>query len=57
MSYTITKRLLHLDVTPEQDFACRLLELWGWRFLIDYGYDNAVERASLLPITSAEDYA
>ena len=35
-----------LPTTPEQDMACLFLEAKGLRFCVDYGYKNAVLRAS-----------
>ena len=40
-----TCRQLGLTLTPEQWRACRYLERQGQRFCIDFGYDNAVEKA------------
>lgn len=35
-----------LPTTPEQDMACLFLESKGLRFCVDYGYENAVDKAS-----------
>ena len=36
-----------IRLTPEQVWACAWLEYRGKRFLIDFGYANAVELASV----------
>jgi len=33
--------ILELETTPEQDLACLKLEEMGYRFCVDYGYQNA----------------
>lgn len=40
--------LLELPTTAEQDEACLLLESHGHRFLVDYGYENAISKAQEL---------
>jgi len=40
-----TCRQLGLTLTPEQWRACRYLERQGQRFCIDFGTENAVEKA------------
>jgi hypothetical protein len=37
---------LGLKTTPAQDRACLLLEGEGQIFLVDYGYENAIAKAS-----------
>lgn len=36
---------LGIALTDEQRDAFRYLELFGFRFCVDFGYDNAVEMA------------
>ena len=38
-------RLIDVTLTPQQIAACRCLERAGQRFLIDFGYDNAIDKA------------
>lgn len=38
-------RLLEVEITSEQLHACRYLEGRGFRFCVDFGYENAVEKA------------
>lgn len=45
MPFESTVRLLKLDLTYEQTAACRYLESKGLRFCVDFGYDNAFEKA------------
>lgn len=40
---------LDLPTTAEQDEACLFLEAKGYRFLVDYGYENAIAKASAFP--------
>ena len=40
--------LLDLPTTREQDDACLLLEEAGQRFLVDFGYENAILKAEEL---------
>ena len=39
---------LGLPTTVEQDAACLLLESRGLRFMVDYGYENAIDMAERL---------
>ena len=39
---------LDLDLTLEQHIACAFLEGRGLRFLIDFGYENAVAKVRAL---------
>jgi hypothetical protein len=34
-----------IDLTRSQVRACNYLESWGHRFLVDFGYQNAVANA------------
>lgn len=43
--YGECKELLHLEITPEQERACLYLEWHGQRFLVDFGYENAIGKA------------
>jgi hypothetical protein len=38
-------RMLGIQLTPMQAMACRYLEMFGYRFCVDFGYDNAVQKA------------
>ncbi len=49
MRFRDVVRLMKLDVNPEQAFACLFLEAKGLRFLVDFGYENAIEKASDIP--------
>ncbi len=40
---------LDLPTTAEQDEACLFLEAKGYRFLVDYGYENAIAKAEKFP--------
>lgn len=40
--------ILELPTTAEQDEACLLLEDRGYRFLVDYGYENAISKCEEL---------
>lgn len=40
---------LSLPTSVTQDEACLFLEAKGYRFLVDYGYENAVEKAERFP--------
>lgn len=44
---------LSLDTTKEQDLACCFLEGKGLRFLVDFGYANAIWKAKAMgwPLT------
>lgn len=35
---------LSLKTTPQQDRACLFLEGKGQQFLVDFGYENAIEK-------------
>jgi hypothetical protein len=48
MQYLDNVRRLNLDLTAEQHRACAFLEAQGQRFLVEFGYENAVERARQL---------
>ena len=39
---------LKLETTVQQDMACLYLEGQGQKFLVDFGYENAVENAKSL---------
>jgi len=39
---------LDLELTLEQHIACAFLEGRGLRFLVDFGYENAVTKALML---------
>lgn len=39
---------LDIELTLEQHIACAFLEGRGLRFLVDYGYGNAIEKAMRL---------
>jgi hypothetical protein len=41
--------MLKLPTSRTQDDACLFLEAKGYRFLVDYGYENAVELAERFP--------
>lgn len=43
--YLRMSRLIKLKTTPEQDAACRYLESQGQRFLVDFGIENAFDKA------------
>jgi len=45
MDFDTTCRLIGLEVDPVTAEACRFLETKGQRFCVDFGQDNAVERA------------
>jgi hypothetical protein len=50
---------LELKTTDAQDLACAYLEGHGQRFLVDFGYENAIEKAAYLPLRGdhcTEDY-
>ncbi len=49
MQFLECVRLLKLKVNPEQAFACLFLEAKGQRFLVDFGYENAIEKAADIP--------
>jgi len=55
MDYLAVCEQLDLELTLEQHIACAFLEGRGLRFLVDFGYVNAVERTlallELVPIT------
>lgn len=38
-------RMLGIVVTQAQDRACRYLEHHGFRFCVDFGYENAIDKA------------
>lgn len=40
---------LNLPTTAEQDGACLFLEAKGLRFMVEYGYENAIEKARKYP--------
>ncbi len=40
---------LQLPTTWEEDEACLFLEAQGQKFLVDYGYENAVKKAMEYP--------
>lgn len=44
MKYLEVIDLLDIDLTLEQHIACAFLEGRGLRFLIDFGYENAVAK-------------
>lgn len=46
--YGYWRDFLKLPTTQEQDAACLFLEGKGYRFLVDYGYENAIAKASVL---------
>lgn len=48
MRYLEIADMLDLELTLEQHIACAFLEGRGLRMLIDFGYDNAVEKALTL---------
>ncbi len=37
---------LIIEISEEQEFACAYLERRGYRFLIDFGYENAEDIAA-----------
>jgi hypothetical protein len=39
---------LELKTTNEQDIACLYLEGKGLEFLVDFGYENAIEKAKAI---------
>jgi hypothetical protein len=41
-------RMLCIVITKAELFACECLEQRGFRFLIDFGYQNAIDKAALL---------
>lgn len=43
--YLWLKKLLDLDIPDDKNFACLYLESHGFKFCVNYGYDNAVEKA------------
>lgn len=43
--YDKLKRQMKLRVPEKVDEECRFLERRGFRFLVDFGYGNAVEKA------------
>ncbi len=45
------RRMLKLRVTGAKEFACRYLESRGLRFCVDYGTDNAIEKATDLMLS------
>ncbi len=44
MTFEQTRRILKLRLSDQQVKACRFLEAQGFRFCVDYGYRNAVEK-------------
>lgn len=45
MSFIEIEKLLNLSVPPYKRFACLYLEGQGFRFCVDFGTDNAIEKA------------
>ena len=45
MRVSETCRMLDLRLPPYQYFACLYLESHGFKFCVDFGYDNAVDKA------------
>ena len=39
---------LKLRTTARQDKFCLMMERWGQRFLVDFGYENAEEKFNAL---------
>jgi len=54
MHYRKVVRQLGLVLTPEQDLACAFLEARGFRFCVDFGYQNAVAKAETLWLLQPE---
>jgi hypothetical protein len=46
--YLKVLRQLGIRVRPDQHQAMQYLERKGYRFLVDFGYNNAVEKAELV---------
>jgi hypothetical protein len=53
MSFDKAVKELGLVLSNEVVFACRLLESRGYRFMIDFGYMSAIEKAANIPIERA----
>ena len=47
-------RYLKIRLSPEKQFAFRVLEAAGLRFLVDFGTDNAIQKAADLTAGQAE---
>jgi hypothetical protein len=45
MKYLETKRILQLEVDPEIEAACLFLECRGLEFAVNFGTDNAIQKA------------
>lgn len=54
MKFEDAVRLLKLKVKPSVADACRYLESRGYRFCVDFGYQNAVGLASTVLVTELE---
>ena len=52
--YTNLKALLKLKTTKHVDFAAAFLESRGFRFCVDFGYQNAVEKAASIMTAELE---
>ena len=52
--YHRLKKLLRLRMTKQVDFAAEFLESRGLRFCVDFGYENAVEKAAAIMTAELE---
>ncbi len=43
-NYREMAKRLEIDLTPEQQIACDFLERHGFKFCVDFGYENAVAK-------------
>jgi hypothetical protein len=53
-NYSKIKARLNLRTTKLVDYACRFLESRGWRFCVDFGVKNAVEKASQVALAELD---